>query len=106
MPQNKRKKWKTNISIPNPTKSYKDLIVSADYLQNRTQVVLGNRLSLPIDTERLACLNYLCGTQLGTLAYQVVGRGFDPQPPQDYLHPPFLAPYFRPSPPTPWAGKG
>ena len=44
------------------TKSYKN------YLQNTQHVVLRNRPTLPIGTERLACLNSLHGVQLVTLA--------------------------------------
>ena len=43
--------WDWVYYIPNTTKSYKN------YLQNRQHVVLHNRPTLSIGTERLACLN-------------------------------------------------
>ena len=39
-----------------------------NYLQNTQHVVLRNRPTLSIGTERLACLNNPRGVQLGTLA--------------------------------------
>ena len=47
---------------PNTIKSYKN------YLQNRQHMVLRNRPTLIIGTERLACLNSPPGVQRGTLA--------------------------------------
>ena len=82
---------------PNTIKSYKN------YLQNTQHMVLRNRPTLSIGTERLACLNSAPGVQPRTLAYSTrqvpgsspgpgwrVARAFD-------LHPPFLSP----SPPNP-----
>ena len=43
-------------------------IIDRDYLQNTQYMVLRNRPTLSIDTERLACLNSPPGVQLGTLA--------------------------------------
>ena len=58
---------------PNTTKSYKN------YLQNTQHMVLRNRPTLIIGTERLACLNSPPGVQLGTLAYHAAGPGFEPR---------------------------
>ena len=58
---------------PNSSRSYKN------YLQNTQHVVLRNRPTLSIGTERLACLNNPHGVQLGTLAQHVAGPGFEPR---------------------------
>ena len=50
------------LTLLDRTKSYKN------YLQNTQHVVLRNRPTLPIGTERLACLNSPRGVQLVTLA--------------------------------------
>ena len=50
------------LTLPNLTKSHKN------YLQNTQHMVLRNRPTLIIGTERLACLNSPHGVQLGTLA--------------------------------------
>ena len=50
------------LTLPNLTKSHKN------YLQNTQHMVLRNRPTLIIGTERLACLNSPPGVQLGTLA--------------------------------------
>ena len=50
------------LTLLDLTKSYKD------YLQKTQHVVLRNRPTLPIGTERLACLNSPRGVQLVTLA--------------------------------------
>ena len=52
-------------SNPNAQKSYKSY---KNYLQNTEHVVLRNRPTLSITTERLTCLNKSPGVQLGTLA--------------------------------------
>ena len=49
-------------SYKNAQKSYKN------YLQNTQHMVLRNRTTLSLGTERLACLNSPPGVQLGTLA--------------------------------------
>ena len=49
---------------PNSIKSHKSY---KNYLQNTKHVVLRNRPTLSIGTERLACLNNPHGVQLGTL---------------------------------------
>ena len=53
---------KLTLIHKNPTKSYRH------YLQNTPQVVLCNRPSLSMATERLTYLNDDCGVQLGTFA--------------------------------------
>ena len=50
------------LTLPDLTKSHKN------YLQNTQHMVLRNRPTLIIGTERLACLNSPTGVQLGTLA--------------------------------------
>ena len=56
-------KWgKLTLTLLYITKPHKN------YLQNTQHVVLRNRPTLSIGTERLACLNNPCGVQLGTLA--------------------------------------
>ena len=50
------------LTLLDLTKSYKNS------LQNTQHAVLRNRPTLPIGTERLACLNSPCGVQLVTLA--------------------------------------
>ena len=50
---------------PNTIKSYK---IVQNYLQNTQHVMLRNRPTLSIGTERLACLSNPHGVQLGTLA--------------------------------------
>ena len=50
------------LTAQNLTKSYRN------YLQNTQHVVLRNRPTLSIGTERLTCLNNPHGVQLGTLA--------------------------------------
>ena len=58
----KKKKNTLTLTLLDLTKSYKN------YLQNTQHVVLRNRPTLPIGTERLACLNSPRGVQLVTLA--------------------------------------
>ena len=65
-------KYKLTLTLLDLTKSYKN------YLQNTQHVVLRNRPTLPIGTERLAFLNSPRGVQLGTLAYHAAGPGFEP----------------------------
>ena len=67
------------LTLLDLTKSYKN------YLQNTQHVVLRNRPTLPIGTERLACLNSPRGVQLGTLAYHAAGPGFEPRGPAGAL---------------------
>ena len=56
-------KGRLGLSVnPNTIKSYKN------YLQNTQHMVLRNRPTLIIGTERLACLNSPHGVQRGTLA--------------------------------------
>ena len=55
-------KFKNCLFNPNTIKSYKN------YLQNMQHMVLRNRPTLIIGTERLACLNSPPGVQRGTLA--------------------------------------
>ena len=84
------KKQKTNISqvVTTPTPKFADYLLPQlavrtncltltllhitkphkNYLQNTQHVVLRNRPTLSIGTERLACLNNPRGVQLGTLA--------------------------------------
>ena len=63
--------WKTiqttesSANNPNTIKSYK--ILQLNYLQNTQHMLLRNRPTLSIGTERLACLNSPPGMQLGTL---------------------------------------
>ena len=73
-------------------------------------MVLRNRPTLIIGTERLACLNSPPGVQLGTLAYHAAGPGFEPRVRRAccarfFLHPPFLPPsgdsFFRTFPTNP-----
>ena len=47
------------------------------YRQNMPHVVLRNHPSLSTGTERFACLNNLCGMQLGTLGWYAVGPGLE-----------------------------
>ena len=54
--------WAITLTLLDRTKSYKN------YLQNTQHVVLRNRPTLSIGTERLAGLNNPHGVQLGTLA--------------------------------------
>ena len=61
------------LTLLDLTKSYKN------YLQNTQHVVLRNRPTLPIGTERLACLNSPRGLQLVTLAWHAAGPGFEPR---------------------------
>ena len=61
------------LNNPNTIKSYKN------YVQNTQHMVLPNRPTLIIGTERLACLNSPPGVQQGTLAYHAAGPGFEPR---------------------------
>ena len=92
------------LTLLDLTKSYKN------YLQNTQHVVLRNRPTLPIGTERLACLNSPRGVQLVTLAWHAAGPGFEPwarraRCARFFLHPPFLPPsgdsFFRTFPTKP-----
>ena len=81
------------LTLLDLTKSYKN------YLQNTQHVVLRNRPTLPIGTERLACLNSPRGVQLVTLASPSTRQvpGSSPGPGGRaacafFLHPPFLPP--------------
>ena len=94
------------LTLLDLTKSYKN------YLQNTQHVVLCNRPTLPIGTERLACLNSPHGVQLGTLAYHAAGPGFEPRARRArctrFFSPPSLPPsgdsFFPPSPANLWLG--
>ena len=72
-----------------PTKSRKN------YLQNTQHVVLRNRPTLSIGTERLACLNNPHGMQLGPSPSTRQVPSSSPGPggrAASFLHPPFLPP--------------
>ena len=91
------------LTLLNLTKSYKN------YLQNMQHVVLRNRPTLSIGTERLACLNSPHGVQLWTLAWYAAGPGPGRHVARAFFSalPFFLLReivFFAPSPPNPRAG--
>ena len=100
---------KLTLTLLDCTKSYKN------YLQNTQHVVLRNRPTLSIGTERLACLNNPMACSWGPLPSTRQVPGSSPGPGRRaagifFLHPPFLPPsgesFFRTFPTQPMVRLG